>query len=147
VSTAQPHRALVALVADLPPGVAVAVGCGEGADVVWLAERGWRVTGVDASEDVLDRGRRYAGEAGVADRASWVCTDLADGQPLPELPGGADLVTTRATAYAQVAAVVRHGGTLLLTGDHDAAVVRAALGPAWAVDVADTAVRARRTTA
>ena len=35
----RPNGALVAEVADLTPGRAVDVGCGEGADAVWLAGR------------------------------------------------------------------------------------------------------------
>lgn len=29
--------------AELEPGSALDLGCGEGGDAVWLAERGWRV--------------------------------------------------------------------------------------------------------
>src|SRR5690606_30563468 len=43
------NRALVAEVEHLEPGRALDVGCGEGADAVWLARRGWSVTAVDIS--------------------------------------------------------------------------------------------------
>ncbi|MYW72647.1 class I SAM-dependent methyltransferase, partial [Pseudonocardia sp. SID8383] len=43
------NAALVAEAADLPPGRALDVGCGEGGDAVWLAARGWRVDAVDVS--------------------------------------------------------------------------------------------------
>src|SRR5687768_14452181 len=50
-----PNGVLVAEVADLAPGRALDVGCGEGADALWLARRGWQVTGVDISETALRR--------------------------------------------------------------------------------------------
>ena len=47
--------------ADLPPGRALDLGCGEGGDAVWLAERGWNVVAVDISETALTS-RRGSGE-------------------------------------------------------------------------------------
>src|ERR1700676_545880 len=44
-----PNAQLVAEVSALAPGTALDVGCGEGGDVIWLARRGWRVTGADFS--------------------------------------------------------------------------------------------------
>ncbi len=54
----EPNGTLVAEVADLPPGTALDVGSGEGADAVWLAKRGWTVTGVEPSTTAVARARR-----------------------------------------------------------------------------------------
>ena len=43
VWSGRPNGSLVAEIEDLDPGSALDVGCGEGADAVWLAQRGWRV--------------------------------------------------------------------------------------------------------
>ena len=51
------------VVADLTPGRALDLGCGEGADAVWLAERGWNVVAVDISETALGRAREAASYA------------------------------------------------------------------------------------
>ncbi|KOG87623.1 SAM-dependent methyltransferase, partial [Streptomyces varsoviensis] len=53
VFSGNPNPVLVAEAAGLRPGQALDVGCGEGADAVWLARRGWRVTAVDVSEVAL----------------------------------------------------------------------------------------------
>ncbi|HTO01244.1 MAG TPA: bifunctional NAD(P)/FAD-dependent oxidoreductase/class I SAM-dependent methyltransferase [Microthrixaceae bacterium] len=50
-----PNGALVSEVADLPVGRALDVGAGEGGDVIWLAEQGWKVTASDVSQRALDR--------------------------------------------------------------------------------------------
>lgn len=49
----------------LPPGRALDLGCGTGADAVFLATRGWKVTGVDSVPKALDAARRRSAEAGV----------------------------------------------------------------------------------
>lgn len=65
VWSGHPNAALVAEVDDLPPGTAVDVGCGEGADAVWLAGKGWQVTAFDVADAALERGREAATAAGV----------------------------------------------------------------------------------
>jgi len=62
----EPSRILVAEADDLPPGRALDLACGTGRHAVWLAERGWRVTGVDFSEVALELARTHAAERGVA---------------------------------------------------------------------------------
>ena len=54
----RPNVVLVEEIDGLAPGTALDLGCGEGADAIWLAEQGWQVTAADISQAALDRGRR-----------------------------------------------------------------------------------------
>ncbi len=69
----RPNGRLVAEVADLTPGRALDVGCGEGADAMWLARLGWTVTAIDISDLAVRRAREAAELAGVA--VEWFCGD------------------------------------------------------------------------
>lgn len=71
-----PNATLVDVVAGLTPGRALDLGCGEGADAIWLAEQGWAVTGVDISPTAVERARAAAAERGLD--ASSVRFDVAD---------------------------------------------------------------------
>lgn len=84
----QPNGALVAAVAGLTPGRALDVGCGEGADAVWLAGSGWDVTALEVSGVALQRAAGHARDAGVTVR--WVHAELAQAR-LP--PASFDLVS------------------------------------------------------
>jgi len=68
--------------ADLPPGRALDLGCGEGADAVWLAEHGWRAAGIDISTTAIERARRAARAAGLdPTQASFTAADLSALEP------------------------------------------------------------------
>ncbi|MFD7625196.1 class I SAM-dependent methyltransferase [Streptomyces sp. NPDC059851] len=118
----KPNAALVREAADLAPGRALDLGCGEGADAVWLARRGWRVTGTDISGVALERAAAHAAEAGVADRVDLQRHDLAESFPSGEF----DLVSAcflhnygdfpRARVLRTAAAAVAPGGILLVVG-------------------------------
>lgn len=118
------NAVLAAEAADLRPGRAVDLGCGEGGDAIWLAEHGWQVTGIDFSETGLARAAAHAAERGVADRIEWRQADLRRWTP-----GGEqwDLVTSHFLhllddgmlgATRQMAGAVAPGGTLLVVGHH-----------------------------
>ena len=81
VWSAEPNRLFAAEVAGLPPGRALDLACGEGRNAVWLAERGWRVTGVDFSDVALAKAAELAAARGVD--AEWVVADLLDYEPEP----------------------------------------------------------------
>jgi SAM-dependent methyltransferase len=49
----------------LTPGAALDVGCGTGDTSIYLAQHGWRVTGVDFVPKALDEARAKRGAAGV----------------------------------------------------------------------------------
>lgn len=66
-----PNAQLVAVLTGLRPGTALDVGCGEGGDVVWLAQQGWRVTGADFSPNGLRRAADGVEQAGVAAQVEW----------------------------------------------------------------------------
>jgi 2-polyprenyl-3-methyl-5-hydroxy-6-metoxy-1,4-benzoquinol methylase len=113
-------------VADLPPGTALDLGCGEGADAIWLAAQGWQVTGVDVSTVALERAAAFAAAAGaeIADRLTWQQADMLTWTP----PAGQfDLVsahfihlppTERMALHRRLANAVRPGGHLLIVGHH-----------------------------
>lgn len=120
VWSGRPNTFLVREASGLAPGTALDLGCGEGADAVWLASRGWRVTGVDISATALERAAAHAAEAGVDDRVAWERHEL--GQSFPE--GSFDLVSAQylqspvaldqQTVLRAAACAVASGGTLLL---------------------------------
>ncbi len=64
----QPNGALVAEIAGLIPGRVLDVGCGEGADAVWLASNGWDVTALEVSGVALERAAAHARDADVTVR-------------------------------------------------------------------------------
>lgn len=109
--------------ADLAPGRAIDLGCGEGGDAIWLALRGWTVTGVDLSPTAVERGRAAAEAAGVpADRIRFIAADLASWTPSEP----ADLVTAsflhswpvpipREAILRRAAGFTAPGGRLLVT--------------------------------
>jgi SAM-dependent methyltransferase len=126
VWSGNPNPQLVAEASDLSPGMALDVGSGEGADTIWLAARGWRVTAVDFSTTALERAAAQAEAHGpeVAARIEWRHADVRSWAPDP---GSFDLVsaqymhlpsTDRRPLFARLAAGVAPGGTLLLVG-HD----------------------------
>ena len=79
VWTAQPNRFLVAEIAGLAPGHALDLACGEGRNAVWLAERGWKVTGVDFSDIGLAKAERLAAARGV--EIEWILADVLEYEP------------------------------------------------------------------
>jgi len=121
---------LAEIVGQLNGTRALDLGCGEGADAIWLAERGWTVVAVDVSTTALSRARAAAESRGIADRIDFQQHDLTAGFP----PGNFDLVSAqflhstvemdRTALLRSAAAVVAPGGTFLIV-DHAAA-------PPWA---------------
>lgn len=114
----RPNGALVAEVAGLTPGRVLDVGCGEGADAVWLARHGWDVTAVEVSGVALERAAGHARDAGVA--VHWVHAALTEAV-LPTAPF--DLVSAQypallrtpdAAAERALLAAVAPGGVLLV---------------------------------
>jgi SAM-dependent methyltransferase len=119
---ADPNRFLVEETEAFEPGRALDVACGEGRNSVWLASRGWRVTGVDFSHAGLAKAARLATERGV--EVTLVEADVVEWRP----PSASfDLVIVmylhlvadeRRQVLANAASALAPGGTLLVVG-HD----------------------------
>ena len=126
VWSGRPNPQLVAEASHLAAGTALDVGCGEGADALWLASRGWQVMAVDFATTALQRGAEHAEALGaeVAARVEWVHADLTAWTPPPAHFG---LVTAqfmhlppadRQALFTRLAAAVAADGTLLIVGHH-----------------------------
>jgi SAM-dependent methyltransferase len=125
---------LAEAVEPLRPGRALDLGCGEGADALWLAYRGWRVVAVDVSHTALQRAAADALYRGLERRIDFQWRDLSDSFP----EGTFDLVAAhylhspvrldREHVLHRAAEAVAAGGLLLIV-DHGVA-------PPWASKLA-----------
>ncbi len=130
----KPNPQLVHEAGGLRPGKALELGCGEGADAIWLARRGWSVTAVDVSAVALERAHSHelaelaresvnASSGDIRSRITWQQSDLTKWQP----EGSYDLVTSQFLHSRELdwrvplraaASAVKPGGTLLVVGHH-----------------------------
>ena len=118
----KPNRFLVGEAAQLEPGRALDLACGEGQNAIWLASLGWDVVGVDYSEVAIAKARARAERDGVG--AEFVCADLVGYAADPQ---AFDLVLVlylhiladqRRRVLERAAAAVAPGGTFVFVG-HD----------------------------
>lgn len=56
----------------LAPGHALDIGCGTGTNAIYMAQHGWKVTGVDFVRHAIRQARRKAQRAGVGDSVRFV---------------------------------------------------------------------------
>jgi 2-polyprenyl-3-methyl-5-hydroxy-6-metoxy-1,4-benzoquinol methylase len=130
---AEPNRFLVEELDALPPGRALDVACGEGRNAVWLASKGWRVTGADFSRAGLAKAQRLATDRGV--EVTWVEADVVEWRPPT---ASFDLVVVmylhllaeqRRQALAHAAAALAPGGVLLVVGHDTSNLLKGTGGP------------------
>lgn len=121
-----PNPVLVTEVTPLRPARALDIGSGEGADALWLARQGWRVTAVDIAATALEKARARAEsvDPDAAARIDWQQHDITAWSPEPQTY---DLVSCQfmhlpqphiTALFCALAAAVAPGGALLIVG-HD----------------------------
>ncbi|RZL77132.1 MAG: class I SAM-dependent methyltransferase [Rhodococcus sp. (in: high G+C Gram-positive bacteria)] len=123
---APPNAVVVEQVTALPRGRALDLACGEGRNALWLATRGWEVTGLDYSAVAVDKARRVAADAprSVRERLDYRVADVTDS----DLGGEYDLVLViylhlapaeRLRVVNRAISALKPDGILMILG-HDA---------------------------
>lgn len=126
---------LVDVVEDLDPGTALDLGCGQGRNALWLAERGFTVTGMDLSPVAIEHARGHAAELDLD--ATFEPVDL-----LTWDPGGQqwDLVVLayihlpeqmRRAVHAAAQRAVAPGGRIVVIAHHLDNLSGGVGGPSW----------------
>lgn len=124
----EPNRFVAAECADLAPGTALDLACGEGRNALWLAARGWQVLAVDFAASALERGAARDASG----RVTWVLDDALDFR----CPSPVDLVvvaylqlpsSSRRKALRNAAGALAPGGTLVVVA-HDSRNLREGTG-------------------
>ena len=126
------NATMASVVAELSPGTAIDLGCGEGGDVLWLAEQGWTALGLDISTVAVGRAREAAAARGL-DGATFEAVDLDVWEPEPD---SVDLVTAsffQSNVALDRTAILRRAMTALRPGGRLVTVSHAA-PPSWAKD-------------
>jgi len=118
-----PNRWVEQEVADLRPGNALDLACGEGRNAIWLATRSWRVTAVDFSAVAVAKGKALEERELEKPSIAWVVADATTfTAPEPadfallcylQLPAG-----ERRAAVRQAARALAPGGVLVVIA-HD----------------------------
>jgi SAM-dependent methyltransferase len=113
--TKAPNAFLQEIAGPLEPGRALDIGMGQGRNAIWLAERGWEVTGLEISGEGIRRARTFEGRLHVVHQAA------------EEFPVGAcewDLIVgmyvhgVMLRESTRVIAGLRAGGRVVVEGFH-----------------------------
>ena len=96
-----------------PRLTALDLGCGGGRDSVFLARKGWQVTGIDQEARVLKRAKQLAAKSGAS--VKFKCCDLKKLGCFPE--GAFDLITVvrylNRDLFKQIDAAITPGGYIV----------------------------------
>ncbi len=137
VWSGRPNAALVDVASGLAAGRALDLGCGEGADAIWLAQQGWQVTGIDISPTAIARAAQAASQAGIPEgRIRWLAQNLDTWRGEETY----DLVTAsflHSTVELPRAEILRRAADLVAPGGHLLVVSHVGFPP-WAQHSHDT---------
>ncbi len=119
---AEPNQFLAEIAEVLEPGTALDLGCGQGRNSLWLASRGFEVTGLDLSSVAIEQAKAVAAELDLD--ASFESADLTTWDPAGRVW---DLVVLtylhlsherRPVVHAAARRAVAPGGRLFVIAHH-----------------------------
>jgi SAM-dependent methyltransferase len=107
-----------------PPGRAIDLGCGAGANVLFLAQHGFDAVGVDFSKVAVEQATGSARRLGLSDRARFVVGDVT-AERIPGVDGPFDVLvayntlqdierSARPAMAATIRRLTRPGATIVL---------------------------------
>lgn len=114
-----PSTLVLETTANLPPGVALDIGMGNGRNAVYLARKGWKVTGIDVSREAIKQAQAAAAKVGATLEAN-----VARFEDIPPARAKYDLilcmyVSSVATRNAaKIIDMLKPGGILVVEGPH-----------------------------
>lgn len=136
VWSGNPNQALVAYLDGVAVrGTALDIGCGEGADLVWLSQQGWDVTGIDFAATAVDRARKLVDEKLDAEhgveilRVSFTEYAIESGRQFDLVTCSYGQIPANGTTLGQLESLVAPGGILLFI-HHDMETESVAM-PRW----------------
>lgn len=139
VWSGNPNQALVSYLGGEPArGTALDIGCGEGADLIWLAQQGWRATGIDFAPTAVRRARELvdasltAPERPEVIEVSFTEFAIESGRQFDLVTCSYGQIPANETSMAQLENLVAPGGILFIT-HHDLESESVAL-PRWIAD-------------
>jgi 2-polyprenyl-3-methyl-5-hydroxy-6-metoxy-1,4-benzoquinol methylase len=114
-----PSTLVLETTANLPSGLALDIGMGNGRNAVYLARKGWKVTGIDVSREAIKQAQAAASHVGATVEAN-----VARFEDIPPYRGRYDLilcmyVSSVATKNAaKIIDMLKPGGILIVEGPH-----------------------------
>jgi 2-polyprenyl-3-methyl-5-hydroxy-6-metoxy-1,4-benzoquinol methylase len=114
-----PSTLVLETTANLDSGLALDIGMGNGRNAVYLARKGWKVTGIDVSREAIKQAQAAAGQVGANIEAN-----VARFEDIPAYRGRYDLilcmyVSNVATKNAtKIMDMLKPGGILIVEGPH-----------------------------
>lgn len=135
-----PNEFLVAMTRGLKPGVALDVGMGQGRNAIFLAQRGWAVTGFDPADKAVALARRLAEKAGVK-----ITATVQGAEDFDWGKGRFDLIVLSYVSVRgfveRIGAALKPGGIVVLEAFHSEGPLRAGGGVVWDTNELLTAFR------
>lgn len=115
----RPNAFLQKVVAGWKPGTALDVGIGMGRNSLWLASRGWDVTGIDVSDAGIKLAQASAEKEGLRLKTSVVSADNFDyGRQQYDLIIGIFMHQIFSRNADKLIAALKPGGTVLVEAYH-----------------------------
>lgn len=131
-----PNAYLVEMANTRTPGTALDVGMGQGRNAIWLAQKGWDVTGFDPAEKAVALAQQLAAKAGVKIKTEVVgSSDFNFGE------SRWDLILLSYVSFREIKDRVQRslkpGGILVIEGFHRDATKERSIGGGVVFDTAE----------